>query len=333
MVKGIFKFCIAFALIYWLVSNGSLDFSLLFKVFNHPYYLVTGLSLVLFAFPLTALRWKLILELKTEKKLNYPPVLGLTWVGAFFSTILPGGVTGDLIKVLYANKLDKNLTKGYLLISVFVDRIFGLISMLIIQGVISLIFYHDLIALSPKIKPLIFFNFSLFIGILFFASSMFLSTNIQNKILLIVDKIPVINSKLNHALSHVWLIGKDRLLFIKCLTLTLISNSSIILAFYILALPFINQPLPFQYALSFIPLGLITTMIPISPQGLGVGHAMFQELFSYFHINNGASLFNIYFIISVSVNLSGVIPYLFLGGKPKESEMEDLETQAQEVLD
>ena len=160
---------------------------------------------------------------------------------------------------------------------------------------------------------------------------MFLSTPIQQKIIVLIHKIPVINTKLEHALSHFWLIGKNRLLFIKCLGITITSNLSIIFAFYILALPFIDQPFPFQYALAFIPLGLITVMIPISPQGLGVGHAMFQELFSYFNIMNGASLFNVYFIFVVCVNLLGVFPYVFTGAKPSEVESE-LDGKTQEII-
>ena len=318
MIKGILKFIIAFALIFWLISKGNLDFSLLTKIFNYPEKLIPGVLLIIFAIILTSLRWKWILELKSKKRLSFSPIVAITWIGTFFSTILPGGVTGDLVKILYAKKIDPNFTKGYLLISVFVDRIFGLISMLIIQGVISLIFYQELISLSPKIKPLIFFNFSLFIGILILTSSMFLKSTLQNKILIIVDRIPKLGSKINHALTHVWLIGKNPILFMKCLSLTIVANTCGILAFYLFALPFIDQPLPFQYALAFIPLGLITVVLPISPQGLGVGHAMFQELFSYFNITNGASLFNIYFIIIVCINLLGVIPYLFAGSKPKD---------------
>jgi len=36
-----------------------------------------------------------------------------------------------VVKVVYATKLDKSLTKGFLLISAFIDRIFGLIGLLI----------------------------------------------------------------------------------------------------------------------------------------------------------------------------------------------------------
>jgi uncharacterized membrane protein YbhN (UPF0104 family) len=75
--------------------------------------------------------------------------------------------------------------------------------------------------------------------------------------------------------------------------------------------PFLENPLPLKYAFSFIPLGLISIMVPISPMGLGVGHAMFQELFSYFHITNGASLFNLFFLFQIFVNLLGGISYIF----------------------
>jgi hypothetical protein len=66
----------------------------------------------------------------------------------------------------------------------------------------------------------------------------------------------------------------------------------------------------FIQAIAFLPLGLMALALPVAPSGLGVGHAIFQKLFEFSGIENGASLFNIYFIVTLSVNLLGVIPYL-----------------------
>ena len=40
---------------------------------------------------------------------------------------------------------------------------------------------------------------------------------------------------------------------------------------------------------------------------------IFVSLFSYFGLNNGASLFNIFFLILVSKNLCGFLPYVLSG--------------------
>jgi hypothetical protein len=61
----------------------------------------------------------------------------------------------------------------------------------------------------------------------------------------------------------------------------------------------------------------MTLALPVAPSGLGVGHAIFQKIFELSAIQNGASLFNIYFVISLGVNVLGVIPYLL--SKPEKN--------------
>jgi hypothetical protein len=271
--------------------------------------------LLVIPFFTTAFRWKWLLEIKIGRTLKAIPLINLTWMGQFFSTILPGGVTGDLVKIVYAQKLDKNLSKGFLLISAFIDRIFGLIGLLIIQGIVCLVLFKELVALSPKVEMLLYFNFALFFGVVIFLATLFLKKSWQEAILSLVNKLPIAGEKLSHALEHFWLIGSHRLIFFKGLMITIVTHTIVIMAFYWLIVPFLEHPLPLKYAFAFIPLGLISIMVPISPMGLGVGHAMFQELFSYFSIMNGASLFNLFFLFEVFINLLGGIPYIFYRDK------------------
>ena len=56
---------------------------------------------------------------------------------------------------------------------------------------------------------------------------------------------------------------------------------------------------------------MIITAIPISPGGLGVGHAAFEKIFQYFTVMNGANLFNIYWIVFILNNLLGIILIYF----------------------
>ena len=88
-----------------------------------------------------------------------------------------------------------------------------------------------------------------------------------------------------------------------------------VLSFWILILPYVGDQMNFIQALAFIPLGLMTLALPIAPSGLGVGHAIFQKLFEFAHIDNGASLFNLFFVVTLVVNLFGAIPYILAKNK------------------
>ena len=120
------------------------------------------------------------------------------------------------------------------------------------------------------------------------------------------------------AFAHVWeklitlwddLVGiKKKLL--KAVALSLLVQFFGVVIFWCLINPFIGGQMDFVQALAFIPLGLMTLALPVAPSGLGVGHAIFQKLFEYSGIVNGASLFNLYFVVTLCVNLLGAVPYV-----------------------
>jgi hypothetical protein len=83
-----------------------------------------------------------------------------------------------------------------------------------------------------------------------------------------------------------------------------------VLNFWTLISPFVEGHMNFVQALAFIPIGLMSLALPVAPSGLGVGHAIFQKLFELSGISNGASLFNLYFCVTLLINVLGVIPYM-----------------------
>ena len=71
-----------------------------------------------------------------------------------------------------------------------------------------------------------------------------------------------------------------------------------------------EEPLSIFEHLVLIPLGLIATALPISPAGLGIGHAAFESLYNVFERSGGANVFNLFILIQIFVFLFGVIPFL-----------------------
>lgn len=73
-----------------------------------------------------------------------------------------------------------------------------------------------------------------------------------------------------------------------------------------------SSPTHYGLLATILPLGILTTAIPISPGGLGLGHVAFENLFQLIGLKNGANVFNIIFFGNLFLNLLGSIPYLFL---------------------
>lgn len=311
MIKQILKFLFAFALLYWLYSSGKLKFDLIGQSLNHQWHWFFCFLFLIGSVLITTLRWKSILEIKSKIKFTFPAILKLTWIGLMFNTALPGAVSGDIIKLVYAKNLDRSLDKTFLVTSVIFDRIIGLFGLLTLLGIFSIINYADLTSKSNELTNMVHFNFLLVFGMIIFLVILFLPAKIQDLGLTFARKIPIIKNHLAKTLEQVWLIGRNKKLILITILLSVICHVFNIMAFWTLAKPFITSNIPTRYAFSFIPIGFLTLAIPIAPAGLGVGHAVFDKLFSYFGQMNGASLFNFQFLATVIVNLCGVFPYLF----------------------
>ncbi|MBF0206797.1 MAG: flippase-like domain-containing protein [Oligoflexia bacterium] len=316
VVKFFLKLSIAFLLIYWLLKSGKIDFSLLLTSTQYKGSWILALFIYMINIIIVSVRWKVILATKSVKNFSYLSMIQLTWIGGLFNMVLPGAVSGDFIKLLYVRKIDPELSKTFLLTSVFMDRVLGLFGLLFLMGIASVINYFELIALSPSIKNLVHLNFMIFLMMVLFFLSLFLPENFQRRVFRLGEKIPFIGKFFNKTLDQFWSIGKYKKSMVLLVLVSMLTQSMNILTFWILTSPFfeyapnVAHTLSLSHAFTFIPLGLVVVAIPITPAGLGVGHVAFSTLFAYYGVTNGASLFNNYLMLGALVNLMGLVPYL-----------------------
>lgn len=313
MIKTLLKFIFAIALIYWLIASGKLDLTLVRKSFEVGPEWPIAFFLIIMQVLLGTQRYRLLLETKSQKPLPFFLVLKLNYIGLFFSSVLPGAVTGDLVKLVYVKKLDQSFTKTFMVTVTLLDRIIGLAGLLFLSGCFSLIYFSEVTALSPKIAQVIILNLLLFCGSILFLGTLISPSLFQKMIVDLVKKIPLIGKKISKLLDQLFSLRENKKDLLNCFLLSVFASFLGILAFWTISSPFYSGHLPFQYAFTFIPVGLIATAVPVSPGGLGVGHVLFANLFSFVKIDNGASLFNLFFLCNFAHNFLGVIPYLLTG--------------------
>ncbi|MBT6326920.1 MAG: flippase-like domain-containing protein [Bdellovibrionales bacterium] len=331
MIKTILKLTFALGITYWLVSSGKLDFNLVKSLFDYKIQLLIAFLLIILQVVIASLRWRMLLRTQISKPISIIQNIKLTWIGLFFSTVLPGSITGDLVKMVYARDLDQDKPKSFFFMSILIDRIIGLIGLVFLMGIMSLYSYNEISAISPKLQSMIHFNFLFFIGITIFFLTLFLPYKAQSYLLKCFVKIPKLGHKFSNIFQQYWTIGKNKVVILKTLLLSIFAHSLAVTAFWYLTQPFISEPIPLKYAFSFVPLGFVSIAIPIAPAGLGVGHAAFDVLFSFFNINNGASLFNLFFIVMVTNNLLGIFAYLTSTTKYSTSKLEQVEETLQQA--
>lgn len=307
------KFILALAILIWLVQSGKLDWTLLSKIFDHPVNLFVVVVVQLFVLGLITYRLRYLLSPRTSVRLPFKKLYLITWIGMFFSSVLPGSVTGDIIKVWYLKREDKSFSTPFLLFISFLDRLMGLTGLVLLMGLFSILNYQKLSALSEKLVPLLHFNFIL-VSVVFTALVIyFFFPQLINALLGLLPK-----HSLKTRLEALWsdLSGARKQIFTAIMTSFAVQFLSVLI-FHILVSPHYTTNLDLTTLLSFIPLGFMLVAIPISPGGLGVGHVAFQTLFGFAGESNGANLFNLYFVVMMCINLFGSVPWLMLKKKVK----------------
>lgn len=92
-----------------------------------------SLPLYLSTFIFSTKRWSLFISSSQDPSDNVPfrRLLSLYFIGAFFSTFLPGIVGGDAVKGYYLYK--SNGRGGAVLASIFIDRYLGFSALILTQ--------------------------------------------------------------------------------------------------------------------------------------------------------------------------------------------------------
>jgi uncharacterized membrane protein YbhN (UPF0104 family) len=313
MLKIVFvnalKILVAGSLIFWLVTSGKLDFRLLAELRRYPLSVLAGVILSILNLGLISFRWETILRARSQVTLPIAGLVKITWIGQFFSSVLPGSVSGDLVKILYVQKFDRTFSKRFVFASILIDRVMGLSGLILLVGISSLIFGERINANAPAMAPLLKVNYVL-TGLVIAAYSVFFFFHgVIRAALRRLEAVAV--PTLFQKVGDLW----DDLVLIRSKMAAAVALSVVVqfigvVVFWFLVHPFVGERMTFVQALAFIPVGFMTLALPIAPSGLGVGHAIFQKLFELSGIANGASLFNVYFVVTLAVNIFGVIPYL-----------------------
>ena len=320
LIINLLKISLAVGLIYWLVESGRLDFSLLNQLIKTPSVIIISLGIFQIINLLATLRLRIFISQRVKEGISTLRLFFANWIGLFFNSVLPGSVSGDLVKIFYIQRLNKKLTKKFLLLTVLTDRIIGLSGLILVGGVVSLFNYQTLASLSEDVKTLVQLNILFSVFILIGFSMLYLAPNFP---LIISNKFKRIKPFKNilTKLEGIWIeFTEFKHKLILLLSISILVQSMAVIAFWTITSPFADGDFSLLKAFSIMPMGFISIALPIAPAGLGVGHVVFQKLLSFFSINNGASLFNLFFFVFVGSNLTGVIPYVLSDVKKSDIE-------------
>lgn len=305
------KFGFSFAILFYMVQKGKLDLSVVKAGFAHAEFLLASVALVLFAICLGLYRWKLLLE-GQGIVIPVSHLVRYGMIGNFFNTTMPGAVSGDLIKAWYLIQDRKGQRKTPVLTSILLDRVMGVFGLIMVSASPILLFGSTVWAIEPLHKvavPVL----ALFLGVVFFFTYIMLS--VWGPFAYMRRKVEPLN---NYRVGQVFLQAYDAWvgyrqrpgILVASILLSVVIHLCMVFIIILSSQAIGETALaPLHYFL-LVPLGLLTTAIPVAPAGLGVGHAAFDWLFSLAGSSHGPEVFTMLVTVQILFNLSGIFFYL-----------------------
>lgn len=319
------KIIVATVLITWLVRSGSLDFGTLRILTQRPSLLALNAGVFVVGSLLGTLRWRSLLVL-AKVEMPFLRLLQLQLTALFFNVVIPGNVGGDVVKALYVARGAAPKQRTTILLIVFVERLVGLAGLLVVAGIVTALrgdaLWHD-----AKLKQL-----ALAVGVLAVLA-------VLGPLAVIValrvagDRLDRVTSGpsrfaglLNRLVAAMRLLSSGPVQLLKALVLSMMIHAIAIGLFTVLTRAILAQDVAYSAVATVFPLGILTMVLPISPAGVGVGHAAFNWLFNAIGLSGGATIFNVYLVGQITPCLLCVIPYLSLrskGALPTAAEAEE----------
>lgn len=308
------KLGVAGLLIGWLVRSGHLDVHALRLYLDRPLLLLAAMGLFFTGQMTASTRFRILLRI-ADVRLSAGLALRLQLTAAFFNTVIPGSVGGDVVKALYVARDEPPEKRTTILLLVFVERLLGLIA-LVVSGMLIVLARGTALFDDARLRPLAVAVCTLGAATVLGAGLGFLLVRALGPRLEAFTSGPSKLSKLlNQLVSAMRLVSQGPKPMAGAFVLSAGFHMLGALLFTVITRSILDRPVPYSSVATIFPLGLLTLVVPIAPAGLGVGHVVFERLFEAIGLPHGATIFNVYLLGQLAPCLLGVIPFLSLRKK------------------
>jgi uncharacterized protein (TIRG00374 family) len=305
------KFGFAFSVLAYMVHSGRLDLHLVRQGFSNGPALADICLLSILSLIASQYRWGMLMR-GQGISFTLPQLFRYGMIGAFFNTTMPGAVSGDLIKAWYVLDDRKGLKKTPVFTSIFLDRIMGVFGLVIVSTLPVLLFWSA-VWTTPALKEIALPMLACFAGII--GALLYVLLSGWGALAALRSKFGFLGkSRIGSALLQAY----DALvqyrecpwILVWSLLLSVINFFCMVGVALICGRALGDTTLTFYQYFLLVPIGILTTAIPIAPAGLGVGHAAFRTLFLLVGSTRGSEVFTMMATVQILINLTGVFFYI-----------------------
>lgn len=225
---------------------------------------------------LLAVRWIPLLKVQGVF-ISLPQAIRLTFLGLFYNNFMPGAVGGDLLKGWYITHHSEKHQRVAAAVTVFVDRLIGLIGIILVAGIASVFAGAEISYKGIQVRWLVWG----ILGLMIIGAVIFLSHRIRQMLMIgkLLEKLPfhAFLMKIDQAIQLYRRHGKVILL---SLLLTSLIQGLAIFAIWMLTQALHFDQVSFFDCLIIMPIiWVFSAAIPV-PGGIGIIENLVQYLFS-----------------------------------------------------
>src|SRR5712691_3427150 len=286
------------ALVFW----GQLDLRALLELSAAPSAVVTCLALLLLSLLVAAVRWAILLR-ALGVSIRFVDLLHFVAIGILANVLVLGSVGGDAIRGIYAWRA-LGRSGGRVAVSVLADRLSSLLAVLFISLAFSLFYWRQMQqvpALAALGTSIVVAAVACVAGACLLFAAPDLTRPIEARLL----RWPMLVNLLAQAREMILMLRTNPLSLLAAFALALATQILTVFAVAVLAGAIkigVLNPVDYMFA---VPFTLIVNALPLTPSGIGVGEAAFDQICRWLELTpSGAAYSSIFFAFRVVSTLT-----------------------------
>src|SRR5262245_7580849 len=286
------------ALVFW----GKIDLNVLLELTAAPWAVVTCLALLFLALPVAALRWGIFLR-ALGVSIPFFNLLHFVAIGLLTNVLLLGSAGGDAVRGIYAWR-SLGRSGGRVAVSVLADRLFVLLAILFTCLAFSLFYWHrmqQVPALAALGTSIIVVSAACIIGI----GVLFAAPGLMRLLEVALLRWPFVANLLVQMRQSILMLRTSPLSLLAAFALALVTQILTVFAVVGVAEAAKIGVLSAADYMLAVPLTLIVNALPLTPSGIGVGEAAFDQICRWLEPTpSGAAYSSIFFAFRVVSTLT-----------------------------
>lgn len=289
---------------YVLVKTGARQ--ALVPLLAIPWLLLVLLIGVLFGAGVEALRLRVLFR-AAGLRLSLSGAYRVVMIGAFFNFCIPGGTGGDIVKLYYLAA--GNRMRGVEVATVMVmDRIIALVALLVL--VLALSGWNAHVISGDRVLLSLVLTAAAVLGAVLLVMAAVGSRRVRasRAYAAMLDRLPL-RKYIERAADAAHAFGDRKLVLLTAGGISLIGHIGAAVMFVVIGsvvVPSVGAGLTALLAL----MGMVANAIPVTPGGLGVGEAAFDQLFGVVGASGAAAILIAWRMALIPFAVAGAIAYM-----------------------